>query len=124
MKQDTINIDKFETTLKTSPGWSIELQKKWDALSRDQQLEYIVWVYTDRKQTFGTFLENPGRGAGWDVESINFFEKYANDSLKRLMPRDRGGSSRRRRSIPKSSRKYKKSAKRVFRKKSRSTRRR
>ena len=35
-----------------------------------------------------------------------------------------GGSRRRRRSIPKSSRKYKKSSKRVFRKKSRSTRRR
>jgi hypothetical protein len=38
--------------------------------------------------------------------------------------RSRGGSRRRRRSIPKSSRKFKKSSKRVFRKKSRSTRRR
>jgi hypothetical protein len=36
----------------------------------------------------------------------------------------KGGSRRRRRSIPKSSRKFKKSSKRVFRKKSRSTRRR
>lgn len=57
---------------------------------------------------------------GLDIESMNIILK---DELIRVKNM-KGGSRRRRRSIPKSSRKFKKSSKRVFRKKSRSTRRR
>jgi hypothetical protein len=56
----------------------------------------------------------------FDISNPKYLKK-ARDQLD-AGPGVTGGS--RRRSIPKSSRKYKKSAKRVFRKKSRSTRRR
>jgi hypothetical protein len=85
-----------------------------------------------------TWLINPGGYVEFDIEDIEDSEwlKKQRDLLDELVRNDRiketefvekakttdGG--RRRRSIPKSSRKFKKSSKRVFRKKSRSTRRR
>jgi hypothetical protein len=55
--------------------------------------------------------------------TVNNSDDYNNYSNQGYTVDQTGGSRRRRRSLPKSSRKYKKS-KRVFRKKSRSTRRR
>ncbi len=82
-----------------------------------------------------TWLINPGGYVKFDIEDSDWL-KTQRDLLDELVRNGRiketefdekakttdGG--RRRRSIPKSSRKFKKSSKRVFRKKSRSTRRR
>jgi hypothetical protein len=102
--KDNINILEFERDyLNSKPLWQSEtFKERWKDLPSHQKLEYIMWVHSnkiDRTQPFGTFLMQPGRGAGWDEESITFFEKNPNDSLK---PPERGGSSRRRRrrSIP------------------------
>jgi len=51
-------------------------------------------------------------------------QNFLREKKKVQLNKSRNGGSLRRRSTPKSSRKYKKSSKRVFRKKSRSTRRR
>ena len=121
------NIPAFETILKQSPLWQSEtFKERWNTLSPDQKLEYIIWFYSDRTKSYEQFLDDPGRrppgSAPISEENIRYFGDF---TKKSLISTERGGSRRRRRrSIPKSSRKYKKSAKRVFRKKSRSTRRR
>jgi hypothetical protein len=133
MKDNFIHLEHFEREYLNRPPLFLDetFKEKWEYLTPDQKLEYITWAETDKTQTFRRFLTQPGRGEGWDEESITFFEKnpIKINSLKsseKCASKKAAGSSRRRRrrSIPKSSRKYKKSAKRVFRKKSRSTRRR
>jgi len=112
-------IEEFTDLLKESPNWSAALENNWSILSQPAKMSYIRWFYSDRKQSLSDLLyKNGGDAPITDYALIHFFEKFTKESL--------GGSRRRRRrrSLPKSSRKYKKSAKRVFRKKSRSTRRR
>jgi hypothetical protein len=124
--KDKYTLPEFETILKKSPLWQSEIFKHYwaDLMSRQQQVEYMTWFISDRKKSYDEFLNEPGRHDAPVPDLIEYFGKFTEESLKSP---ERGGSSRhrrRRRSIPKSSRKYKKSAKRVFRKKSRSTRRR
>jgi hypothetical protein len=102
--------------LKQSPIWSKALENNWSILSQPAKMSYIKWFYSDRKRPLSDVLyKNGGDVPITDYTLIDYFEKFTEESLK-------GGS--RRRSRRPSSRKYKKSAKRVFRKKSRSTRRR
>jgi hypothetical protein len=78
------------------------------------------------KNSFGLWFDSP------KIQDPPIMSEF-NEDVKTYLREERekqikksgnGGSRRRRRSIPKSSRKFKKSSKRVFRKKSRSTRRR
>lgn len=137
-----------------SPIKSDALSQKWDLLSTQNKQKYIEWFYSDRKKELDQYwgnnsykrIFNKDTGKFDKVEDTNydgphnsppivdktvteFFEKFTKNSLGITQDNPRGdemdgGSRRRRRSIPKSSRKFKKSSKRVFRKKSRSTRRR
>ena len=125
MKGNTPTIPEFTTKLENSPLWSSQsIRYLWGTLSPHQKLEYITWFYENRHQTYRQFLEDPGHrpdgSAPINDAFIELFGQFTKESFKSP---EKGGSRCRRRSLPKSSRKYKKS-KRVFRKKSRSTRRR
>jgi hypothetical protein len=141
-------VEEFTKILLNSPIKSPELSGKWSLLSEQKKKQYIKWFYSDRSFELDEYwgynptkkIYNKDTHKFDTVEDTNYdvypksppivdksvteyFEKFTKESLG---IDDMGGGSRhrRRRSIPKSSRKYKKSAKRVFRKKSRSTRRR
>jgi hypothetical protein len=110
-------IKEFTDVLKQSPIWSKALENNWSILSQPAKMSYIRWFYSDRKRPLSDVLNKDGGDVPiTDSTLIDYFEKFTKESLEQP---DKGGSRRRR-----PSRKYKKSAKRVFRKKSRSTRRR
>jgi len=81
----------------------------WEAMSDDNKKKISVWFYDN----------NPV--SELNIGDITVPEQF-NTFLTSIKPKNSSAGSRRRRRRP--SRKYKKSAKRVFRKKSRSTRRR
>ena len=108
------SVETFTNALKRSPIWSKVLENNWIMLSEPAKTSYIRWFYSDRKRPLSDVWNDDSANVKiTDSALIDYFEKFTKESLK-------GGSRRRRRP----SRKYKKSAKRVFRKKSRSTRRR
>jgi hypothetical protein len=114
-------IEEFTEILRKSPIWSTGLENNWSILSQPAKMSYIRWFYSDRKRDLSDVLNKDGGDVPiLDSTLIDYFEKFTKESLEQP---DKGGSRRRRRSR-RPSRKYKKSAKRVFRKKSRSTRRR
>jgi hypothetical protein len=116
-------IKQFTQILLESPVKSEILKDYWEDLSEYNKQQYIVWFYSDRSKPLDEFW-----GVGTppvEQTRVEFFEKFTKHSLGLEDYGDmKGGSRRHRRSTPKSSRKFKKSSKRVFRKKSRSTRRR
>ena len=145
-------VEEFTEILLNSPIKSPELSGKWSLLSELKKKQYIKWFYSDRSIELDKYwgynptkkIYNKDTHKFDTVEDTNYdvypksppivdksvteyFEKFTKESLgidDNTNTDMKGGSRRRRRrSIPKSSRKYKKS-KRVFRKKSRSTRRR
>lgn len=146
-------VEKFTDLLLNSPIKSTVLSDKWSLLSPRNKQKYIAWFYSDRTKRLEDYwgINPPKKIYNKDTGKINiveetnrdgvlwservpedavieYFEKFTKESLGITQDNSRedgmdGGSRRRRRSLPKSSRKYKKS-KRVFRKKSRSTRRR
>jgi hypothetical protein len=132
---------------------STVLSENWSLLSLRNKQKYIEWFYSDITKGLDKYwgvnppkkIYNKDTGKYDIVEDTNregvlwsepvsdalieYFEKFTKESLDITQDNTReegmdGGSRRRRRSTPKSSRKFKKSSKRVFRKKSRATRRR
>ena len=99
----------FETTVVP------KLNEKAQAIYKPLHIIY-------KKAIIKWFNDPESIDTGLDIESMNIILKDELIRVKNM--KGNGGSRRRRRSIPKSSRKFKKSSKRVFRKKSRSTRRR
>lgn len=140
----------FTEILFNSPINSPELHEKWGLLDTYTKKKYIDWFYSDRTQgledywSYNEFkttldpythkivtaeqLEYPNSSYSsppiYDKTVIEFFEKFTKVSLGLKDDGMGSGGSRRRRRRSRPSRKYKKSSKRVFRKKSRSTRRR
>jgi hypothetical protein len=146
-------VEIFTKILLNSPIQSTVLSDNWSLLSLRNKQKYIEWFYSDRTKGLDKYwgvnppkkIYNKDTGKHDIVEDTNregvlwsepvsdalieYFEKFTKESLGITQDNPRGdgmdgGSRRRRRSIPKSSRKFKKSSKRVFRKKSRATRRR
>ena len=144
-------VEEFTNILLNSPITSSELYSKWGLLSPLKKKQYIDWFYSDRTKELDSYwgfnpmkkIYNPDTRNFDTVEETTYddqysksppihdktvteyFEKFTKESLGITQDNSRvnemGAGSRRRR---RPSRKYKKSAKRVFRKKSRSTRRR
>lgn len=147
-------VKNFTEILLNSPIKSTVLSENWSLLSPRNKQKYIEWFYSDRTKGLDKYwgvnqpkkIRNKDTGKFEIVEDtdrdgvlwsepvsdalIEFFENFTKESLGITQDNTRGDSMdggsrrRRRRSIPKSSRKFKKSSKRVFRKKSRATRRR
>ena len=146
-------VKNFTEILLNSHIKSTVLSENWSLLSLRNKQKYIEWFYSDRtkgldkywgvnqpkkiynKDTsmFEIVEETDRDGVLWSepvsAALIEYFEKFTKESLDITQDNTRGdrmdgGSRRRRRSTPKSSRKSNKSSKRVFRKKSRPTRRR
>ena len=139
-------VKDFTEILFNSPINSPELREKWGLLDTYTKKKYIDWFYSDRTKGLEDYLsynetkttldpntrkivtteqlDYPNSSTSSppinDKTVIEFFEKFTKVSLG-LEDDSMGSGGSRRRSRP--SRKYKKS-KRVFRKKSRSTRRR
>ena len=114
-------IEEFTEILKESHVWSNGLDDDWSILSQPAKMKYIRWFFSDRHKRLSDVLYDNSELSVNDLRLIAFFEKFTKDISEQ--PEKGGSRRRRRRSLPKSSRKYKKS-KRVFRKKSRSTKRR
>jgi hypothetical protein len=139
-------VKEFTNILLNSPIKSPELSSKWSLLSPLKKKQYIDWFYSDRSKELDSYwgfnpmkqiynkdtrkFDTVEETTYEDVYSksppivdktvTDYFEKFTEESLGIIDDTNMNAGSRRRRP----SRKYKKSAKRVFRKKSRSTRRR
>jgi len=106
------NFARFQNSLYDNADFH-SYKNTWEAMSDDNKKKIHKWVY------------DTNQDSELNIDDITVPEQFITflTSIKNQNSSS-AGSRRRRRSLPKSSRKYKKSAKRVFRKKSRSTRRR
>ena len=101
-------FQKFDRVVVNGPNFG-SYKSQWDVLSDQNKANLVLWFYHGKDDNIPNDLTR--------FMNENFQEFLVGLKRNRNRP---GGSSRRRRP----SRKYKKSSKRVFRKKSHSTRRR
>ena len=121
-----LKVKELEEQLFKHPDFSPSYKEMWSTFTDENKKEVALYfLNTEYPDLPLTLTERVTPVSQAFLAALEHIRKEFFARGERLLAEGAaGGSRRRRRSIPKSSRKFKKSSKRVFRKKSRATRRR